>query len=76
MEQSYATVDLRKYCIGEFLGFSCDDFDFCSGFSEHKGFIKNIGVSEGEHNSVKDKIDRFKHCKKNYNNKIECIKAC
>ena len=76
MKKGYAAVDFGKNCFGNFLCLSGDDFDFGSGFSEYKGFIENIGISEGEDNSVKDKIDRFKHCKKNYNDKIECIKAC
>ena len=32
MKKGYAAVDLGENCIGDFMCFSCNNFDFCSGF--------------------------------------------
>ena len=76
MKKSYAAVDLGKNSVFDFMSFSCNDFDFGSGFSENKSFIKEEGIYESENNSVKDKIHGFEHCKKNHNDKIQSIKGC
>jgi len=60
-KKGYAAVDFRKNRVGDFPCFSCDDFDFGSGFTEYKGFVKDIGICKSENNSVKDKVNGFEH---------------
>ena len=74
IKKGYAAVDLCKNGIGDILCSSGNDFDFGSGFTEYKGLIKNIGIYKGEYDTVKNAVHRFEHRKKNYNDKIECIK--
>ena len=76
MKKGYAAVNLGKDGIFDFVSFSCNDFNFSSGFPENKSFIKEEGVYESENNAVKDKIHGFEHCKKDYNYKIQSIKSC
>lgn len=76
MKKSYAAVDLSKNRIGNFVGSSCDDFDFGSGFAHDEGFIKEESINESEDDSVKNRIHGFEHRKENNNNEIHGIKSC
>ena len=70
MKKGYAAIDFVKNLILDFVCFSCNDFNFGSGFSKNKGFIEEESINKGENDSVKDKVYGFEHCKKNNYNKI------